>query len=478
MDFLNYIPESVDPKTILVSFDVISLYTNIPHTLGLEAINYWIDRHPNTLNTRFSKEFILEGLKLVLENNHFHFDEEFFLQTKGTAMGTKVAPTYATLVMGYLENTLFERTSEVFDAELSTYIGSNWKRYLDDCFIFWTKGEDDLEKFHSLLNTLNESIQFTMEKSDKELPFLDLRIIKNGSCITTDLYCKPMDTHQYLDFRSCHPSHTKRNIPFNLARRICTIITDKTLRSKRLEELKIFLQRQRYPKNLINAGVKRATQIPLHVLRNPRRSSNNRNNDGKLAFVVTQNPRNRNILTDAKRLYPILEQSKNMKKLLQSEDIISSQRQAPNLKHILTKARFTMQEEIPSVKKCGDPRCGTCAYIEEGNTILLKSGMEIRANSSMNCKSENVIYCAICPTCKEFYIGQTGKLNARVRVHKQQIKDPSVRNTPCCEHFAECGQGKFTLFPFYKLPNENEILRLPKEDHFIKLFKPKLNRTQ
>lgn len=107
-----------------------------------------------------------------------------------------------------------------------------------------------------------------------------------------------------------------------------------------------------------------------------------------------------------------------MKKLLQSGDIISSRRQAPNLTHILTKARFTMQEEIPSVKKCGDPRCGTCAYIE-GDTILLKSGMEIRANSSMNCKSENVIHCAICPTCKEFYIGQTGKLNARVRVHKQ-----------------------------------------------------------
>lgn len=56
-------------------------------------------------------------------------------------METKVAPTYATLVMGYLENTLFERTSEVFDAELSTYIGTNRKR----CFIFWTKGEDESE---------------------------------------------------------------------------------------------------------------------------------------------------------------------------------------------------------------------------------------------------------------------------------------------------------------------------------------------
>lgn len=86
-------------------------------------------------------------------------------------MGTKVEPTYATLVMVFLEITLFERTSGVFDAELSTYLKANWKRYLDDCFIFWTKGENDLEIFNSLLNTLNESIQITMEKSNKELPF-------------------------------------------------------------------------------------------------------------------------------------------------------------------------------------------------------------------------------------------------------------------------------------------------------------------
>lgn len=141
MDFLNYIPESVDPKTILVSFDVISLYTNIPHTLGLEAIHFWIERHPKNLNARFSKEFILEELKLVLENNLFHVDGKFLLQTKGTATGTKVAPTYATLVMGYLENTLFKGTSELFHAELSTYIGSNLKRILTNISFSGLKGK-------------------------------------------------------------------------------------------------------------------------------------------------------------------------------------------------------------------------------------------------------------------------------------------------------------------------------------------------
>lgn len=81
----------------------------------------------------------------------------------------------------------------------------------------------------------------------------------------------------------------------------------------------------------------------------------------------------------------------------------------------------------------------------------------------MNCKSSNLIYCATCPTCGENYIGQTNQLNARVRVHKQQIKDETVRNTPCSEHFAKCGKGTFKIFPFYKMWTSNEIARTTKQ---------------
>ena len=107
LDFLNYIPTRVSKETILVSFDVTSLYTNIPHNLGIEAIEYWITKHPEQYLQRFPKEFIVEGLRIVLENNTFFFDGHYYLQIKGTAMGTKVAPTYATLVMGYLETKLY-----------------------------------------------------------------------------------------------------------------------------------------------------------------------------------------------------------------------------------------------------------------------------------------------------------------------------------------------------------------------------------
>ena len=473
LDFLKYIPEKVQENTLLVSFDVISLYMNIPHDLGLEAVQFWIEKFPTETCERFSKEFILKALQIVLENNHFQFDDQNYLQIRGTAMGTKVAPTYATLVMGYLEEKLQNKLPEIFDEEFAQYIHRNWKRFLDDIFIFWNKSADDLQKFNTEINQLHQSIQFTMEVSDKELPFLDLLIIKNRTDIITDLYCKGTDSHQYLDFRSCHPAHTKRNIPYNLARRICTIVTNNSLRSKRLEELREYLQRQHYPENLINDGITQAQNIPISTLRNSRNRDSSVNND--IPFVITHNPRNHNILETARRFFPILEQSQNLRNLINQSQIKNSRRQAPNLKRILTRARFT-SENSKSVKKCGDSRCGTCSYLEEGGEKILKCGKKLTPNYSMTCKSENVIYCMTCPTCHENYIGQTGKLNARVRVHKQQIRDPSIRNTPCSEHFANCGNGNFKIFPFYKMHNDCEISRIAKEDHFIKLFNPKLNR--
>ena len=470
---MNYIPETVKPETILVSFDVTSLYTNIPHDLGIEAVNFWLEKYQGEINGRFTKQFILEGLKLVLENNHFFFDSQYYLQIKGTAMGTKVAPTYATLVMGFLEEKMYQTLPEIFDQNFTTYIKENWKRYLDDCFIFWTKTEDDLRRFHSIINNIHESIKFTMETSENELPFLDIRIIKRENIIITDLFCKETDTHQYLDFRSCHPSHTKRNIPFNMARRICTIVIEPHLRIKRLEELCVYLKRQKYPEPLIKAGIDQAKQIPITELRNPRQR--NEEDKEKIPFVITHNPNNHNILGTAKRFFPILQQSENMKELVKETHIINSRRQAPNLKKLLTKARFS-SNETKRVRKCGDLRCGTCEYIVEGDKLTLKSGKELKPNADMNCKSENLIYCAICPTCDENYIGQTGRLIARVRVHKQQVRDASVRNTPCCEHFATCGRGKFKIFPFFKMWTEEQTVRLAKEDFFIKLFNPKLNR--
>ena len=89
-----------------------------------------------------------------------------------------------------------------------------------------------------------------------------------------------------------------------MARRICTIVTDGNLRAKRLQELRVYLSRQNYPKNLISSGINKAKEIPISTLRNVRRRENN--DLDNIPFVVTHNPRNHNILYAAKTILPNL----------------------------------------------------------------------------------------------------------------------------------------------------------------------------
>lgn len=207
MDFLNSIPENVQPNAILVSFDVTNLYSNIPHELGLEAIEHWIRKFPDLLHDRFTKPFILQSLKFSLEHNFMNVDGITYKQKLGTAMGTKVAPTYATLVLGFLEWKLYKNLKNQFSVEFKTFIQQSWKRFLDDCFIIWTKTKDELNKFYNILNNLNNHLKFTMDCSEQKLPFLDVMIIKREDMIITDIYYKPTDTKQYLVYDSCHPKH-------------------------------------------------------------------------------------------------------------------------------------------------------------------------------------------------------------------------------------------------------------------------------
>ena len=98
---------------------------------------------------------------------------------------------------------------------------------MDDCFILWDESYEKLEVFHKILNEMNPNIKFNKDTSEEALPFLDVIVKKRNTRITTDIYYKVMDTHQYLHFGSCHPHHTKTSIPYNLARRKCTIVSEK-----------------------------------------------------------------------------------------------------------------------------------------------------------------------------------------------------------------------------------------------------------
>ena len=132
----------------------------------------------------------MESITIVLKENAFHFDNKLYQQIQVTAMGTKMAPTYATLVLGYLEKKLYLKFETQFGTEDKEEFVQAFKRYLDDCFAIWNKSEEDLKKLHAMLNSLHESIKFTVEYDNVKLPFLDVLVYKQNNKLNTDIFYK------------------------------------------------------------------------------------------------------------------------------------------------------------------------------------------------------------------------------------------------------------------------------------------------
>ncbi|GAB1598634.1 uncharacterized protein LOC115215981, partial [Argonauta hians] len=133
LDMLEHLPKHINNTATFVSFDVINLYGSIPHQLVIESLNFWIEKHPETLPNRFSKHFIISSVKFILDNNYFIFDNTFYKQNSGIAMGTKAAPTIANLVMGHIEQKIYTHSKNTLGTAFHDYLLHNWKRYLDDC---------------------------------------------------------------------------------------------------------------------------------------------------------------------------------------------------------------------------------------------------------------------------------------------------------------------------------------------------------
>ena len=216
--FLEMLPRNVDFESTFVTFDVSSLYTNISHDLALEAISYWIDKHPEDLvESRFSKEFVMKGIELILTLNYFVFDDKCYLQIKGVAMGTKVAVVLAYLI--YLDIKLYIILPNYFSNDYCLCIIKWRKSFIDDCFILWKKSEN-LQLFEELLNTLHPLIKFTKKEGDANIPFLDILVIKTEQGTTeTDIFYKKTNAHRYFVSESAHPHKTKRNIPLHTSQK-------------------------------------------------------------------------------------------------------------------------------------------------------------------------------------------------------------------------------------------------------------------
>ena len=475
-DFLRSLPYEIDDDCELVTFDIASLYTNVEKELGVEAIRYWIQTYPELLHPRFTEEFVIEAIELILENNVFFFNDELYLQRSGTAMGTKMAPSYCTLTVAYKELKLRKTVGEEKGEFMAEYIRKNLRRFLDDGFIPWLKRFGDSVYLENKLNDLHPKLTFTFEKSSESISFLDVQVYIEDSKVKTDIFYKPTDSHNFLRFDSCHPRHTKTNIPFGQARRICTIVSDVGKRDTRLNELRSYLTAQKYPLTVIDSGIERAIQIPREELLRPKERNEEKS---ILPFISTYNPNNTGISSVIKDNLSILKTDDKWKNILERNKFINCYRSPPSLGSLLTRSKFTSCQEIGGAFKCKKSRCGCCKNMEECNQIKFENGFEFHIKSRITCQTKNVIYCLKCAGCNRLYIGQTKmELRFRMTLHRQHINDEDLGRLYVSKHIRECAKTDipFRVTPFFKMnANATEIERETKERQFIVKFKPSLN---
>ena len=247
-DLKNY---SIDDDESMVSFDVISLFTNVPIKLALEIAERRLKLFDTDHLSSFSKLSINEictGLNLCLKATYFIYNNQYYKQIYGTAMGSPVSMIIANLVMEELEA-----------KALSTFQNPPklWKRYVDDTFVI-TK-TNLIPEFLNHINNIVPTIKFTMEtENNNELVFLDLTITRlNTKSFSSKIYRKPTHSGRYLNFKSDHPMQHKRAVVDTLFHRAKTLITDPNEAKKEIQLIKSQLRQNSYPIAFLNKRKKK-----------------------------------------------------------------------------------------------------------------------------------------------------------------------------------------------------------------------------
>ena len=99
----------LSPTTQLVTFDVTDLYTMIPRNGALAALGRFLVRVSNKGKIgNLSIDTILKLARLVLDTNYFVYDDKYYRQIKGGAMGSPFTMTLANIYVLQWEQPLIE----------------------------------------------------------------------------------------------------------------------------------------------------------------------------------------------------------------------------------------------------------------------------------------------------------------------------------------------------------------------------------
>lgn len=198
----------LDPnkKFWIITGDISSFYTNIPpKECSKIAAGLWKLRMGQS---KITPSAIRNMIEFVMSANFFKYNNQYYHQQIGLAMGTPCAPVLANIYGGYFERK--ERITSYLEVAL-------YARYIDDIFVILQADTFEEAEQWCINNVHIKYCTINWEIEEFSNHFLDIQIMKNNDPITynfkpldTKLYRKPLNLHLYIPWSSAHPLHVKR----------------------------------------------------------------------------------------------------------------------------------------------------------------------------------------------------------------------------------------------------------------------------
>ncbi|XP_047990120.1 uncharacterized protein LOC125229344 [Leguminivora glycinivorella] len=170
----------IEPDEVMVSFDVESLFTNVPVTDSIEVVRNMMQE--NGIPSEYVK--LLEH---CLTTNYFLFRGQYYIQAEGVAMGSPVAPVVANIWMEHFEHKALAAPPVPVKI---------WKRYVDDVFCVIKGSKEEAVLLLRHLNSVHRSMSFTLEmEKDRGIAFLDVSLkVGAEGMLGHSVYRKPTHT--------------------------------------------------------------------------------------------------------------------------------------------------------------------------------------------------------------------------------------------------------------------------------------------
>ena len=238
-----------DSNLVMASFDVESLFTNIPlkETIDL-CVNILFSNC--TSIDGITKDYFHELLSICMSESLVLFDGEFYKQIDGVAMGSSLGPSLANIFLCFHEQIWLDNCPLEFKPVV-------YRRFVDDTFLLF-RSRDHIEKFRSYLNCQHPNIKFTSEvEENNSISFLDIKINRDLNSFCTSIYRKPTFSGVFTNFESFIPLSYKTGLILTLLYRAFKLCSSFEIFHQEIITLKDIFKRNGYPLSFIDNCIKR-----------------------------------------------------------------------------------------------------------------------------------------------------------------------------------------------------------------------------